>query len=426
MTQERPIGINGEPLWLPSDPIEESALRAMGATEKEVDLLSGEVLGELSQADIRELDDIDKIDAARTRTALLEDRIIHGTATNEEVLTWYKSQDPLRAPQIRDGLLYGEDEERDRRIRRAILLENGAETLIINTLPQSINMSRRVFSGTTELNNAPLDLLALAKNAINENVDKKLTIEQLKPLLTASDMLDESTSILTSEPSISIILPEDYMTKMRLFSLKVNEFVTTGECTKPEDYLILGEAFIRLYSNLFFGTAKGNEGTDETFKNFRKQILKEAIKQIETIAEKVDIKANIGFFYEYLWVLDSMMFSHVTGKGNFFALPSTLFEDEPTIDYPEHNRAFDVRVVSGDKVKLIQLKATPNPKHKNYHQLIQVIKEKNFMEKNPARLRAKIRTYRKILNDEPYDKVQLFRQYAIPSVVETLNEVIAA
>lgn len=427
--ESRPIGVNGQPLWLPKNPLCREELIAIGATEFEAKLLENEVIeNDFSDEEVnRQFADFFIIQRELEVIQTIETKIIHGKASNGEIYQWHKTQDPLRMGHVFDDFVATKDEDssfkiREKQLRKAIILENGAETIVLNTLtPDWQSYKQYEDSNAIEMANAPMDLLNLSAEAIDVNKDKKYPIKELKDLIVASDMLGEFVDVARDNSLINF--PEDYLELMSQYKLTLLDFVVaSGTCSDEVDWLIRGDVFMRYASSIFFGL-KNVSATEEQFDKARGHLLSQIISEVDKNADKIETKSNRGFLHEYMWVLDSMMFAYVNRKENFYVLPSMVYEDEPTIGKPHYNRAFDLRLgIVGGKVDLIQLKSSTRDWGKNYHPLVREIKEETFKDAQPSRLKAKLRTYKKIVNGEVIDKKEAFEEYALPSVLKTLDD----
>ncbi len=433
MTPEtNPIGINEQRLWTPGQPLSQEELIAIGATDLEAQILANEDIDvSIPEEEIeRQLHDLSAVSDEIRFSSILETKIIQGKASNTEIFMWYKTQDPLRMRRVFDDFIAKKVESfnqvrEDNNLRKAIILENGAETLVLNTLSPGWQSNKSYESpNAVELANAPMDLLNLSVQALDINKDKKYDTKELKDLITASNMLEEHYDLIKN--STLVTLPDSYGEIMTDYKLKLLDFViTNGECRDEIDWLVRGDAYMRYASNIFFGL-KNVSATVEEFNQTRGHLISQIADEVGNISGNITTKSNRGFIHEYLWILDSMMYAYINKKTNFYVVPSRVYEDEPTIGRTNYNRAFDLYLgkIDGDE-KLIQLKSSTRDWGKNYHQTIDEIKEEQFKDGQPSRLMSKLRNYKKIINNEVVDKRQVFSEYSLPSVIKTLDDFLA-
>lgn len=135
-----------------------------------------------------------------------------------------------------------------------------------------------------------------------------------------------------------------------------------------------------------------------------------------------------GPLHEILWYMDTTILKLVYPERYRTAAvwPANHNADRPVIGRPTWNRAYDYAIHVDDDVHYFQLKSSPQKDKKHHqdkkhgrqcHPAVTLLEEENFREVQPARLRAKLRAYQRVLSGElsQEEKEEVLDKYVMPT-----------
>jgi len=352
-------------------------------------------------------------------------KISDGTASADEVLEWYKSQDPLEESLFRGGENRSEESihkdfifilERSRTYEKAakIYLKNSGLTSNDFVLREEI--VQKLKDGQLDKNHIRDLLLGTdIYSAAGRDADlawnyKKLPEYQAK----YGEELDELEKRMSDQ--FNFILDN---------TKKICEGLFQNKNIHDRQILTLG-----LEALLFHVNEIGFSKQDEEIlvRDKRKDYLNIMLNYFDEFIFERDLLSSWdeshkkGKLLELLWTLDG--YFYLTMQRRYFAsvVPALNYEDAPHVGYPALNRGVDVFVFDQDKeIDLpIQLK---NSMDKQSHPSIEVVVENNFQDYIPERLRTKFQAYRKALESDFAEEERAEAlKYVLPSVIKTLSK----
>ena len=367
----------------------------------------------------------------------LEPTILGNTALPNEVMRWWKTQDPLNEMVMLEDIAasYSPVESRDRRdmlrMHDRTIFVHGAVCLSASLLyPEAFTTENP--SGWAEeilgskgmsLSDPKSDLINLYNIIATRMQDYHISsVEDLEQLLVISEMTRSALNLNRVEEDKEFVMtitsmhyttldkaasythipdPEDatlddtlFFDQIRMLGLEASLLLTASAYTyllqdKDSDFLEGNQQLRRHQLGVLIDDLHYLFNNSEASISMWKRLKQPHIK---------------GGLHEALWFLDFCMNKEIYLEKfeHIYILPSYDNADSPHIGRPNHNRAWDFMLTNMESglSDLVQLKSSPQTgkpgNDKQYHPAIQIIEEQNFMEVNPNRLRSKLIAYKRI------------------------------
>jgi hypothetical protein len=375
-----------------------------------------------------------------------EEAILDLSASEEEVLSWWKSRDPLAETFGEKLRQTPSDKVENEFNKEARLFNYGAILLVVGVMCKHTD-NQDVSKWYDEVQRKTAcdaeELFIIAVKSLNElftllikNLEMGYTFDDLEQLFFSAEMLTQGArfstvhldyskqlgelvaNTLVTVSTIKWIKEKSEFSEENLVSLDEVRILSLKAC-------ILQNAIVEDRSKLITIT---NEALIELLNDLSSLFV--GTSEFNTMWKRLRQPSTKGFLHECVWYLDFVMLRHMYPEKylKIHIIPAFSDANRPEIGKPEHNRAYDFFVTDERDIDVkkhlnfVQLKSSPQLEDKpgsdkKYHPRITVIEEQNFMDVNPARLRAKINAYKQILkNGFRQDDQEKLNKYILPTV----------
>lgn len=425
------------------------------------------------------LNDLTKVHDNATDHRVFTQGIIRCDASPEEVIEWYRQQDPLEED-LTMSVFMGMENGMPHQIIRAVTagqermqaLEIGAACLVANVyLKDEVaaagekDWASAVINAIadnpdkydTDLSQpfAPDELIAVS---LTEGKGRRLDLEEARLIFMASEMI--MASAMSRYDSMGALILGTSMgeeerqkrltpiAERRAANQNIHNFLI-GLCRRETALLVDEQPAARLLQLQIMEQSlamhpvmittreqplviiKSDEADpDPEPKAMRHQLIDEYLDFLkqefdgpERLQGQTIEGANLkGFMHEAIWLLDTLMIREMD-DDHYTVTPSLSYQDQPWFGYPKLNRGYDFTIKGNGKIELnFQLKSSGRREVKPYHPNIDVLVEKNFMDINPKRLGAKIAAYKRAIKSgfDP-EECEKARKYLLPTAVQAVE-----
>lgn len=389
-----------------------------------------------------------------------EESILQLSASAEEVLSWWKSRDPLLETSEKILKSIPHDMINDQIQKEFRLFLHGGLLLLMGTMcehPENQHVLKWNYELRKNSSKNIDELFLIAAKSLDELLTKlkkeqqiAFTFDDLERLYICAEMM--ATGSRLNNIDVDRLDYLEQVIKIIIHTLDiVSSYKSTPEPpnSKVEDQVLLDEVRILALKACLLQNALVENRPESIGSNANKALssllddlysLFVETSETNTIWKRLKQPIIKGFLHEILWYLDFIMFRHTHPEkySKVNIMPSFSFADRPEIGKPEHNRAYDFYIADRRNagierdINFVQLKSSQQSEkkpgsNKKYHPLITVVEEQNFMDVNPARLRAKINIYKQILDNgfrqEDREKLDKYTLPTVKSYLEKLNQI---
>lgn len=410
-----------------------------------------------------------QVHALETQVRLeLEPKILSDSATPDEVLTWWNTQDPLREVTARENsmviqsVIDARNQHDTRMMHDRTLFAHGALCLGAGLVfPEAFETEDSSSWMRTVLSSAGLEQSDPYTDYVNISilVATKLSdydvssVDELERMIIVSEMTNSAMNLNRVEINKDFLMALTSLHFVMLDKAASYTHAQEPENASPEllkfydQIRMLGlEASVLLLASAYsYHTQDDNDIVFVGKPELRRQQLGVLIDDFNHLFNNQDGSSTMwkrlkqshikGGLHEALWFLDYCMNKEMDPEKyhDVLVLPSYDNADSPEIGRPNHNRAWDFMVIDivAGLSDHVQLKSSPQAgkpgEDKEYHPLIRPLEEQNFMDVNPKRLRARLNAYKKVYDNGFQDEDRaVIDRFTLPSFKEYMAEMLPA
>jgi len=399
--------------------------------------------------------DLHGVETRRRQFTETEEKLNDYTASVEEAIEWYYSQDPLKEQRMVDVLsstkehsFYGVFESDLDALRQSELYDRAAAILIGNlSHPQIIGVENVDQSQASTVIDS-VNHISNVNQLLDDVIDKQLDKKGITQLAIAGDMLVEA-SRFTSYSGLAASVPfvrkelekngipyvDNYFEINKMYSqhgymaytlaavkalenLSISEIAEQGVDSKTVELGIkMAVRACSVHFNNEPNTRSALKNEIEPLTRLLTDVLKNGV------LDSIDSSVLKGDWHEVSWFVDYCMYSQISGRDGYIT-PSASFEDCPHSNYPKYNRGFDYWVGTMQARRAVQLKSSPRAAKKSQpHPLIVTAVENDFSIE-PAELIEKFECYRRYIkfNFNPSMRQEV-ESHILPSVKTISDEI---
>jgi hypothetical protein len=272
--------------------------------------------------------------------------------------------------------------------------------------------------------------------SVDKLEDKKLTDGQLGDLLisaemfmraSASSFLRNSFCVMNSTTGMEMLPPakigQDILITDLLLDTILNKVAEKSDPSPWERITALKASALQTTLRLTIKDKDQNDlhDKDTTLLNYVDS-LRSAFTGPNSLRSELSKSDLKGLMHELDWLLDIQMVKSAEGH-QFNIYPSLSSQDQPIINNPALNRAFDFIIVNEEQGLAVQLKSNKPRFPKKYHPGILVLEEENFLDFNERRFMAKLNAYTNLIKSGFNEAVWAdAKSYVLPTALMGLKK----
>lgn len=410
-------------------------------------------------------EDSQLIEQSALKATMLREEIRHGRAAVGDIKEWYRKHDPIGEVLLANAgriVEQGSLEDHHEFLRNVsadtlTLIRAGAVLAFSRLNPGLVDPNGTVGEAEANINTFWVDNICPTqpngeKAAPNSQAGLNVILlantsdlfteqgpEALPDLLLAAEMLDDGARQLNTFFNHGQATAEtvELMYFGKLMSNYLYEEIMTKGSTQAEN--VSAETMSKaLEAAMLRCSAMGRSFNGDTEMMYEaktqfylmslmlRAVFDGEAGKVRTIVRDKNIS---GKLHEAMWLLDSFAAKVVMPEkfGKIQVQPTRSRCDEPFNDGPKVNRGYDYELIAPEKSLKLQLKKSAQRQHQDYHEHIEVVQERNFMDLQPKRLQRKLELYvdwAKTDFDPAFEsKYRLYDQYVLESVKDKLTSV---